>query len=320
MNSETQLRIIVPVYNVAEYLPQCIESILNQTHRNLEIILINDGSTDNSGDICEKHAKADNRIKIIHQANAGLSAARNTGIDAATGDYIGFVDSDDWILPNMYKRLLAEAISTKSDLVICGFKYVNDNDIEIGGMIGSAVDDEILTVPDAFDRLTNKGNAAYSTAVNRLCDKKIFEKLRFPEGRIHEDEFTVHYIFDKCAKIASISDKLYMYLQRDDSITQKPYTIKRLDAWDAFYDRYNFFIERNMEIFAQKTLHFMAWSILLAYKHLNYKEYNKTIYPMYDKTFWLILKSIDPGGAKLAIKLFLYKNMKMLESLFGAKK
>ncbi|MEG0087047.1 MAG: glycosyltransferase, partial [Niameybacter sp.] len=126
--TQPTLSIIVPVYNVEKYLPKCIESILAQSFTDFEVILIDDGATDKSGEICEEYANKDTRIKIIHKENGGLSSARNAGIELSNGNYIGFVDSDDFIHPQMYEILLREARSSNSDVVICRYKCWNEGE------------------------------------------------------------------------------------------------------------------------------------------------------------------------------------------------
>ena len=127
-----KISVIIPIYNVEDYLPQCLDSVIHQTHENLEIILVNDGSTDSCTKICDEYAAKDNRIKIINQENGGLSVARNTGIRTATGDYIAFIDSDDWIVPNFCEILLITALENNAEMVECGFtKFENGNEIKI---------------------------------------------------------------------------------------------------------------------------------------------------------------------------------------------
>ena len=121
MNDKPLISVIVPIYNTEKYLKKCLDSIINQTYKNLQIILIDDGSGDNSGEICDEYATKDSRIQVIHKQNAGVTAARNDGLDMATGDYIGFVDSDDWIEPNMYEEMMANLIKTGADFVHTGF-------------------------------------------------------------------------------------------------------------------------------------------------------------------------------------------------------
>ena len=125
---ENLISVIVPVYNIEAYLRKCIDSILAQTYTNLEIILVDDGSTDNSGEICNEYAAKDARIRVIHKGNGGLSSARNTGIDIATGKYIGFVDSDDYLAPDMYEKLLGAIVNNHADISVCNVHHVDENE------------------------------------------------------------------------------------------------------------------------------------------------------------------------------------------------
>ena len=306
-----RISVIVPIYKTEAYLEKCILSITNQTYDNLEIILVNDGSPDNCSSICETYAIRDMRIKVVHKENGGLSSARNAGLDIAIGDWIGFVDSDDYVLPNMYEKLYSAIVKESADLAICGYEYVDEYD-SIIHEVQSSVKNETLSRFEAFNKLNGHSNVFYVTVVNKLYSKRLFEHICFPERRIHEDEFIIHHIFNKCEKIVTISNCLYKYVQREGSIMTKPFSIKRLDGYYAGLDRFNFFTKLGMNKNAKYAVRFMYEIILNLFKHLDYKSYKSEIKPAYRKTLFLLILQLDLR----VMKLFLYRH-KCLLKLFN---
>ena len=264
------ISVIVPVYNVEKYLNRCIHSILKQTYKNFELILVNDGSTDNCGKICDEYSKKDNRIKVIHKDNGGLSDARNTGIESASGEYIMFVDSDDYISSKMVEILYKSIIENESDMALCNFTYVNEFGDELEDRnIKSPINNEILTSYDALYRLSASKGWYYVVAWNKLYKKELFDTIRFPYGKCHEDEFVAHKIFDKCRTISSVEDGLYFYVQRTDSIMSQNYSIKRLDVVEAYIDRALFFLEKGMDNLAVEVLSQAVSSLSAGYSRLD---------------------------------------------------
>lgn len=185
------ISIIVPIYNVDNYLEKCIDSILNQALEEFELVLVNDGSTDNSGAICDKYSNKDERVKVIHKKNGGVSSARNVGIKNANGDYIGFVDPDDYVDIDMYKKLYELCIKSNSDIAICKLGR------EINGNIINKSDDEGLLELNNLEGMRElfKGELYRFSLCNKLFNKKCFENIKFPEGRIHEDLSTTYKLF-----------------------------------------------------------------------------------------------------------------------------
>ena len=208
---DKKISVIVPIYNVEKYLNRCLDSIINQTYKNLEIILVDDGSPDNCGKICDEYAKKDNRIKVIHKENGGLSSARNAGLDIATGDYIGFVDSDDWIELDMYEYLLNICVKYNSDISRCGFVY-NDED---------CYKDENIRIVEYENALIDfiNGHIEEGIVCNKLYKKNIFKNLRFKENIIFEDVLMNYYVFKLGVKIVVSRCSKYHYFRRVDSIT-----------------------------------------------------------------------------------------------------
>ena len=210
--------IIVPVYNVEGYLKRCVDSILSQTYTNIEIILVNDGSTDSSSQLCDEYQKKDNRIKVEHKQNGGLSSARNAGLDIAKGDYIAFIDSDDWVEPNFIERLRTLLIETNSDMSACTFCRTK-GDIAQRLCFDTSV--EIITNKKFDCAFKEESYAGY--ACNKMFKREIFEKneLRFDEKIFHGEDspFVVEFL-QYAQKIAFTKEDLYYYYFREDSITK----------------------------------------------------------------------------------------------------
>lgn len=245
------ISVIVPIYNVEDYLSKCIESLINQTYSKLEIILVDDGSPDNCPKICDKYAEADNRIKVIHKPNGGLSDARNAGLDIATGEYIGFIDSDDYIDEHMYEDMLFAIEKDDADLCICGYDRVDDD-----GEIKSSAHykNALLSQKEAYEMLV-QGNVYFIISCNKLYKREIFDNLRFKIGRTHEDEFIMHHAYGECTKIVTLENSYYNYLMRDSSIVGSVKgNIKHFDAVDAYLDRMEYFHLTNEETFAARLL------------------------------------------------------------------
>lgn len=227
------ISVIVPVYNVEPYLVQCIESIQNQSHHNLDIILIDDGSKDNCGEICEKFAAKDSRIRVIHQLNGGLSAARNAGLDIAIGQYIAFVDSDDFISTDMYQILLKKLIIAKADMAICSFIKVDIDGNQ--SKINTPIQDEIFEGLDVFRKFRMCEYWHYNTVWNKLYKKEIFYSIRFPENKTNEDVFIIYDIYKRAKKVVTTQNPLYFYRDVQNSIMHKKPTVRNLDGIEAAF-------------------------------------------------------------------------------------
>lgn len=230
MNSNELISIIVPVYNVCEYLETCIKSIIFQDYKNLEIILVDDGSTDSSGLICDKYKDIDERIKVIHKENGGLSDARNVGIKFSSGKYIGFVDSDDWVSKSMYSTLIKMCQENKASIAVCERILVEPNYI-----INDGKSEQILVTDtnEALDILY-KNKKYYSHAWNKLYKREIFENLEFPKGKTFEDIRIMHEVFSKAERIVFIDKGLYYYRCRENSIAR----VNNYEMWRSYFDAY----------------------------------------------------------------------------------
>ena len=235
-----KVSIIVPVYNVEQYLDKCINSILNQTFRDFELILVDDGSTDNSGDICDKYKKIDNRITVIHKKNAGLSSARNTGLKYSKGEYIGFIDSDDYIDKDMYNKLYNVCKENNCDISVCKFGH------EIDGKYIRTQEDQYVKIMNNHEGMEElfKGILYRFSSCNKLYKATVFKEITFPEGRIHEDLSTTYRLFSNANKIAYINYIGYIYVKRSNSILTSSYSNKRLDAFIGWSEILDFINEK----------------------------------------------------------------------------
>lgn len=241
MNNSAKISVIVPIYKVEAYLERCIKSIVEQTYHELEIILVDDGSPDHCPEICDQWAKKDERIKVIHKKNGGLSDARNVGLAIASGKYIGYVDSDDFIQKNMYEVLLNNLVKANADLSICGVQYVDDSDDAKAIYMESPLKKESISREQALEKLGQNGWWNYVTAWNKLYTRKSLKEVIFPYGKIHEDQFTIHQIFNNCDLIVCTDEKLYNYVQRADSIMTHSAAVRHLDDVEALCKRIEYY-------------------------------------------------------------------------------
>lgn len=237
-----KISVIVPVYNVEKYLEKCVDSLINQSYKNLEIILVDDGATDSSGTLCDKLQKKDERIKVIHKVNGGLSDARNAGLDIATGEYIAFLDSDDYVHKDLYSSLYTLMKDNDCDLGICNYVYVDEEGNSIAP-VSDTLKDEVINRDEVIDKLMTKLNFYYVTAWNKLYKKSVLDNIRFPKGKIHEDEYVAHYVLAASNKVVTTSNVYIYYVQRQGSITNTQISAKKLHSAWALYDRYKFFME-----------------------------------------------------------------------------
>lgn len=210
------ISIVVPVYKVEAYLDACVESLVRQTFRDTEIILVDDGSPDRCGMMCDAWAERDRRIRVIHQENGGLSAARNSGIRAAKGEYISVIDSDDWTEPDMMEAMYGILEKTGADIALCGWVNEYENAERPSDTVTPG--DHVWTRLEALGQLAGPEAVPYIVAWNRLCRSRIYEKLLFPVGKIHEDEYTAHEILGAAETVAALDRPFYHYRHREKSI------------------------------------------------------------------------------------------------------
>lgn len=224
--AEVLVSIIVPVYKVETELGRCIQSILCQTYKNLEIILVDDGSPDNCPELCDRYAKIDSRIRVIHKKNGGLSDARNAGLDIAKGKFLSFIDSDDWVSENFIECLVRNIVETDSDIAICGYAMVHENGRQ--RHYGTKESREILEHEQAISALF--GQLKFGCMIcTKIYRAELFEGIRFPKGKIYEDIAVSLPLFDRSKRCVIINDKLYNYFQRKGSIVNSKFDERKLD-------------------------------------------------------------------------------------------
>lgn len=244
------ISVIIPVYKVEAYLTECVKSVLAQTYQNFELILVDDGSPDNCPKMCDEFAARDSRIRVIHKENGGLSSARNAGIDAANGQYLAFLDSDDLWSPLFLERLYSAIQETGADFSVCLFQLFWD---DMPAALPMTATTEILTQQEAFVCFFNQRNENMVVAPNKLYRRHLFESVRYPVGQIHEDEAVIHEIIGGAKSIAWVKEVHYHYRQTPNSITNTKFSLKRLDEIIAKEQRITWFEAHKMHDLADRT-------------------------------------------------------------------
>lgn len=222
-----KISIIIPVYKVEDYLKECLDSIVKQTYQNLEIILVDDGSPDKCGEICDMYAEKDSRIKVLHKKNAGVARARNDGIELATGAYISFIDSDDWIAENAYEIMHQSLKAQDADCVVGGCLTVLDKDGELVPKYTKRRAVGCISAQEAMKGVLLNGSAVW----NRLFKREVFREIRFPLDRINDDEVVALHAYAECKKIVFLDTDTYFYRIRQNSITTSKFSIRNMDYY-----------------------------------------------------------------------------------------
>lgn len=236
------ISVVVPVYNVASYLPQCLDSLLSQTYKDLEIIIVNDGSTDDSPNICDSYAAKDKRMKVVHKINGGLSDARNVGIKQAIGEWIYFIDSDDWLDKDAIRKLYEFATVNNCDIVQGNMYYVYTDYLFYRKTRYIERKKNILTRRDAMRELVINDRIK-NFAWGKLYKTCMIRDLKFPIGKFFEDVFWQHLVIDRIERYGIINTPLYYYRQRIDSISGGR-SVNRSDLLDGYQLRYHFIQEK----------------------------------------------------------------------------
>ena len=254
-----KVSLIVAVYNIEKYIVRCINSLMYQTYKNLEIIIIDDGSTDSSGKICKDYKKKDSRI--VFQKNSGLSSARNTGIQLSTGEYISFVDGDDWLEKNAVEKMVSR-IDKDVDIIITSFfrdfpKKIVSNESEFQGRVSREKCIEMMV----------KGNGITHSACAKLYKKELFNEVIFPIDKYYEDYYTIYYIIDRAKEIFVDGCATYHYVYRDGSIVSKPTVSKMTDLFEASKEIYQYIIEKYPYI-KESAMELHLYDNLLIYVNL----------------------------------------------------
>lgn len=302
--------VIVPVYKVEQYIHRAVDSILKQTYKHLDIILVDDGSPDRCGMICDEYAMTDSRVRVIHKNNGGLSSARNSGLEIAVGEYVIFVDSDDFIHPHMVERLLSVAKKENCDIVQCRF-FRFDSNIPKELLYDK---EQLISRYDALDRIDD---AVYMAAWNKIYKKELFADIRFPERKIHEDVGCTYKLFFASERIAVISDELYGYYVNPDSITTSRIKLNKLDLIDVYEEQMEFFNEKGLRHYSNRSANNLAacFGTLLSYKSERYESYDEFLSAIQNKFSVLrkrLLKTALRADLYLSV-LFSFGNVRFMK-------
>ena len=244
------ISVIVPVYKVEDYLDRCVESIVNQTYWNLEIILVDDGSPDKCSAMCDMWAEKDCRVKVVHKVNGGSAQARNVALDIAKGDYIAFVDSDDMMNCDMLNILHNVAVEQNADIVECDYSI--DKDEVLNKSVGIA---PVVIYDSQMAMLESIHDSLFRQVIwNKLYRAAIIEKIRFVEGKTIDDEFWTYRAIGNATKLVHIQEKLYFYRQQDDSVMHQQYSLKRLVAVEAHVERHKYISSNFPAIYEQSLV------------------------------------------------------------------
>lgn len=310
------ITVIVPIYNVEKYLNKCVESILNQTYKNLEIILVDDGSPDNCPEMCDNLAKKDSRIKVIHKENGGLSSARNAGLDIMTGEYVIFIDSDDYFELNALEVLYNAVVDNNCDMAVGRYVMVYDNEPDKTEF----TDKVYLYTKSEYIRsfsigLNNQLAVNMIISCCKLCKKNVFSDVRFPLNKIREDEFVIHKICNNCNKIVLVDECLYYYVQRTDSIMSSE-TIKSVrDYAEAMFDRTEFILHNSYDADAVNAVLFyvmsyiVRWYFDIKYDY-NENEFAGRLKKYYKKIYKIAIKN------KIYTESYYKKNKNLFDSFY----
>ena len=245
---EKLISVIIPIYKTEKYLCRCVDSIIQQTHRNLEIILVDDGSPDGSGKICDQYAQQDSRIKVIHKKNGGLSDARNKGIESSAGEYLCFVDSDDYVSQYFCQLLYELCEKYQTRIACCEFAHVLNDSFFQNETKYDLANVELWQRRRVFEIMASSRNqhGLITIACNKMYSRELFDNVRYPEGKLHEDEGTTYKLLYLCEKVAYIPAKLYAYFQTSSSITRNEQSLQRRKDFSEFLaERYFFFCRNN---------------------------------------------------------------------------
>lgn len=311
-----KISVIIPVYKVEEYLEQCVDSISDQTYKNLEIILVDDGSPDNCGKMCDEYAQKDNRIKVIHKENGGLSDARNAGLEVADGEYIFFVDSDDYIDKEMIERLYQLLKKDNSDMSVCDKMYVSET-CDIIKEQKHLSSECIVYTPTEFLKIILHHVEAWA----KLYKRELFEGIRFPKGKINEDVFIAHRIAYKCKSISYIPQSMYFYRMRNKSIMRSGYNIRHLDAVEGFMDMAEFDLGINLpaasiRAYERAITLFTTGLVNLDKKDAANAKRLKELRKRMKKLYFKEMTSKIPAKSRLKITLF-YINPYLLQCFYN---
>lgn len=310
MSNDILISIIIPVYNVEKYLERCIKSVIEQTYSNIEIILINDGSTDKSGEICCKFEKEDKRIvQITKDTNEGVASARNTGLKRAKGEYLAFIDSDDYVCRNYIETLLELCLRNNAEISECGLIVGEDDRYPFENRVGSKVE-----IYDGIEYLRNMYSFSNSEGFPcKLYKRYLFEGIECPVGRIMEDVATTYKVAYRAKRVVYIREQLYYYFRSKDSIIRGKFGLYRLDGLKLYEERFHFFLKiGERELYERAQQQYEA--VLLKWYYCVKKDYPEekiTIKEMHKKICetYLILKKSHEIKTVVKIGAFIGTHM-----------
>ena len=264
------LSVVVPIYNVEKYLKQCLNSLVNQTLSNIEIILVNDGSTDNSEAICQSYAEQDSRIKLFSKPNGGLSDARNFGLQKVTSPVVGFVDSDDYVDLDMFQVLMELKLRSNAEIAVGGVKMVSNDGEEY--MVRAVEGEIIADRHDAMEELL-KSKRITNSVCNKIFDITLFDQISFPVGKLYEDEYVTYKLFDRANKVAMTNEVSYYYRSSPNSITHKPFSEREFDRIDASVIKVGY-IDKKYPDLVQYAKRYLVYDCVMALSKM--KKYKST--------------------------------------------
>ena len=304
--------VIVPVYNVEKYLNKCVESILVQSYNMLEIILVNDGSTDASARLCDEWAKRDSRIIVIHKPNGGLSDARNAGLDIARGKYFTFIDSDDYITVDMIETLVMSAEANSCEIAVCNMIRFSEKG-NIAPFYCPTDSETVLLGNDRFETLKQP------SVCNKLFESKLFKDIRFPKGKYYEDTFVYHELLFRSKNVVLTGKEGYWYLLRDDSIVGCPqYTDKYFDFIEAVWKRTKFLLEHKIQPYGEEACLSLYVALANAEKYIVKTANNRSLFEQahcyYKLAYENLMQHKNNVGIKQKIRLIMLKYFPSLHS------
>ena len=302
-NFAKTVSIIVPVYNVEKYLDRCMHSLINQTYTDLEIILVNDGSTDDSGKMCDQYLNSDSRIKVIHQENQGLSAARNTGLDVAKGELVFFVDSDDYLDVCAIEMMISKMSRDQADIVACGIKKVGDID-----ELFTNKNPGMWSGHESVIQMMRNNNLC-TVAWNKLYKRELFENIKYPIGVLHEDEATTYKLLYESSIVSYTPKPYYYYFQRDNSIMAEKVSERNDQFLEALRNRVIYFEEKSEKDLIEHSRISLLEGIKYGYRNEGSKSRKSALTKEYDKN--LCLRNVPRVcGVKKTFALLLWKYLR----------
>ena len=309
---EDLISIIVPVYNVEEFLNQCIKSVLDQSYKKLEIILVDDGSTDRSGKICDRYQMTDARIKVIHKENGGLSDARNTGLRLAKGKYYSFIDSDDYISSEMIQTMFDSLKRNQCDIAVCNMIRFVDV-VDSVKFYYPTEREQVLAGTERFQTLNQP------SVCNKLFCSELFNNIKFPKGKYYEDTYVYHELLYQAKKIVLTGKDSYWYRARPDSIVgRKQYTNQYFDFIEAVYCRARFLERKNVQPYGLEACLSLYAAYANAEKNIEKSENTKVCFQQSKKEFaWAYGRIMKQGkniGMKQKIRLMLLRYFPRIHS------